>query len=240
MLRLALAVAALVLFAAACKDSSDVQTLAITIDDGGCAPTSFEVDPGRSVKLAIENESDAAYIIQDGDGRLEEIAVEAGESTEAFFQVPEGDGTYTLACEGESGETSEVTLVAGTGIADEPTSDATAPSGIAEGTLAVTLLDFEVSASAATLRPGPVTMIATNVSRGSAHELNILQLQPDGELVRVAGIEPIAAQQGGSVSTTLEPGTYRLACQIMPGELGSTVDHYQQGMWLNIVVEPQD
>ncbi len=240
MVRLAACALTLVLLAAACKDSSDVQTLAITIDGGGCAPTSFDVDPGRSVKLAVENESDLAYVVRDGDGRLEEMEIEPGESTEAFFDMPENDATYTLVCEGEGGASREVTLIAGTGIADGSTSDVTEAPGeeTGDGTLAVTLLDFEMTASAETVRPGPLTIIATNVSRTSTHELNILELQPDGGLLRVAGIEPISPQQGGSVVATLEPGTYRLACQIVPGEFGSTEDHYQQGMWLDMVVEP--
>lgn len=249
MLRItAAAILSLLLAGVACKDSSDVQTLAIEIDDEGCAPTSFEVDPGRQANIAVENDSETAFVIQDGDGRLEPIDVEPGESVEAFFDVPENDGTYTLLCEGEGSTSTEIIVIAGSGVAGgPPTSEAPIDGGTstpttaeADGTLGVSLVDFQISPSAETIPTGRYNIIATNVSDTSTHELNVLQLQPDGNFVPKAEIAPMPPQQGGVVLAALGPGTYRLACQIVPGEFGSTVGHYQQGMWFDILVLPEE
>jgi uncharacterized cupredoxin-like copper-binding protein len=50
-------------------------------------------------------------------------------------------------------------------------------------------------------------------------------------------IEDVAAQTGGTVTLDLAAGAYELACLIAPGEAGSTVDHYQQGMHSDFTVE---
>ena len=42
---------------------------------------------------------------------------------------------------------------------------------------------------------------------------------------------------GGTVTLDLAPGAYELACLIAPGEAGSTVDHYQQGMHSDFTVQ---
>jgi uncharacterized cupredoxin-like copper-binding protein len=50
-------------------------------------------------------------------------------------------------------------------------------------------------------------------------------------------IEDIDPGAGGSIVIDLPAGDYQLACVLVPGEAGSTVDHYQQGMWTEFTVE---
>jgi general secretion pathway protein F len=78
--------------------------------------------------------------------------------------------------------------------------------------------------------------IATNISKSQVHELAVLKIQPDGSFENVGEIEDIAPEQGGSMQLDLEPGAYQLACVIVPGEAGSTVDHYQEGMHTDFTV----
>ena len=82
-----------------------------------------------------------------------------------------------------------------------------------------------------------MNIIATNISGGQPHELNVLELQPDGSFKNNGVLSAIPPQQGGALLTTVRPGTYRLACLIGAGAADSTVDHYQQGMWTDIVVD---
>jgi uncharacterized cupredoxin-like copper-binding protein len=50
-------------------------------------------------------------------------------------------------------------------------------------------------------------------------------------------VEDIDPGSGGSVTINLAAGKYQLACLIVPGEAGSTVDHYQQGMHTDFTVK---
>jgi uncharacterized cupredoxin-like copper-binding protein len=222
---------------------SDVRTLRIEATDSGCEPSSFDVNPGQRVRLVLENESEAVYELSDPEGRIESLEAPPGEDTEQFADLPDGTATYILRCTSDSGSDSEIRIHAGEAEGPEPTS---APSAAADGTsspddpdttLAVSLADYTVTLSETTVQTGRVMFIATNVSSGQAHELNILQLQPDGSFQNEGGIAPMAPQQGGSVLANLRAGTYRIACMIQIGEQGSTVDHYQQGMWADLVVE---
>ena len=229
----ALALLALV----ACNDDggSDVRTLTVVAHDHGCTPTAFVVEPGRYVQLRLENESSSAFTLRDNEGGFEDIAAEPGEVGEAFYLIPKGTGAYELLCSPEGDVPTNITITAVVdGMPDEPdTSDASSPST----SLAVSLANFTITPSERTLSAGSVTFIATNASSESVHELNVLELQDDGSFVKVAAIAPIPPEAGGSVTVDLQPGTYRLACQIGIGESGSIVDHYQQGMWVDISVE---
>jgi hypothetical protein len=237
----------LAMFAVSCTgDGSDVRTLRIEASGGSCEPVDFAVDPGQRVRLVLENQDDAPYTLSDPEGRASELHVEPHDEAETFYTIPEGGGArYVLRCAGDGAETTEISLVVGGAGAETPTfAGATQQVGgptlspdEPDGTLAVSLADFVVSLSAETVPSGRFLFIATNVSAEQAHELRILQLQPDGSFQDEGGIPPMPPQQGGSVLANLRAGTYRIACMIQIGESGSTVDHYQQGMWADLVVE---
>jgi plastocyanin len=247
--RLTLGVAVLlgILGFVACDEGSDVRTLEIAVGDAGCTPARFDVEHGERLKLQFENESELAFTITDESALIEELEVEANESADTFYTVPlEGEGRHIFRCESDRGDESEIELiVAALPVAEVPTagvpspdvsSGSETPEGDEAASVAVALSDFLIAPSAETIAPGPVNFITTNVSSDSPHELNILALQPDGSFINIAQIPPISPQQGGALRANLVPGTYRLACQIEIGEEGSTVDHYLQGMWFDILV----
>jgi hypothetical protein len=228
---------ALVLVAfTACDEGSDVRTLRIAVGDAGCTPTEFEVAPAQRVRLLIENDSDDAFIITSEGAELEDIHVEGDDDAESFLTVPPESGTYALHCEREGGDQSEILLVARTDADLTPVSNPTPGPGQPQ-TLGVSLADFTISPSATVLTPGQHNIVATNTSQTEEHDLHVLSLQPDGSFSPIASIPPIPPQEGGAVLVNLLRGTYRLACQIGIGQEGSEVDHYQQGMWVDVLVE---
>lgn len=237
------AVAAALVLVACTGDGSDVRTIRVEATDDGCAPASFDVDPGQRLRLVLANESDAAYSLTDLEGRIETLEAGSGEEAERFADLPEGSATYVLRCISEAGPETQIRIRAGEVDAREPTrasspsTSGTPSADDPDTTLAVSLADYTVTLNETTVRTGRVMFIATNVSSGQAHELNILQLQPDGSYQNEGGIAAMAPQQGGAVLAHLRAGTYRIACMIEIGEQGSTVDHYQQGMWADLVVE---
>lgn len=235
--------AALLLFGACTGDGSDVRTIRVEATDAGCAPATFDVGPGQRLRLVLANESGAAYSLTDPEGRIETMEAVSGKEAERFADLPEGSATYVLRCLSEAGAETEVRIRAGEAAGGESTAVPSPSAGDTRSpddpdtTLAVSLADYTVTLSEATVRTGRVMFIATNVSTGQAHELNILQLQADGSYQNEGGIAAMAPQQGGAVLAHLRAGTYRIACMIEIGEQGSTVDHYQQGMWTDLVVE---
>jgi len=230
---------------AACDAGSDVRHVHITIAETGCRPGSVEAEPGRTLHLQIENESAEIYRITDDDERIEPLTLEPGGSVEAFYPLPQGAGEYSLRCTSPEGAASTITVKAGASTQPMPSTGTPGASGDGgmpgagqpDGTLAVTLVEYSVTPSEEQIAAGRINVIATNISQSQKHELNVLRLLPDGGFEKLAGAEPIAPQEGGSFIVDLQAGAYRLACLVGIGEAGSTVDHYQQGMWVDITVQ---
>lgn len=222
---------------------SDVRTIRIEARDGACEPAAFDVEPGQRIQIVLENDDDVAYSVSDPEGRIEAITAEPDSHAEVFHQLPSGTAAYLLNCTAEGGSATVIHVNAGgrdVGGGPAPSAaagDATPSVDQPDATIAVSLADFTVTLGQTTVAAGRVMVIATNVSPTATHELNILQLQPDGSFVNVGEVAAIAPQEGGSVLANLRPGTYRIACQIQIGESGSTVDHYKQGMWQDLIVE---
>jgi hypothetical protein len=197
------------------------------------------VSAGEKLRLAITNEGDATYAVRDEAQQLELLSIPAGESVEADYTAPDVVGAHAIQCSREGGPETDIELVVAgeseTPVPGGPGKDTPSPDDVLA--VAVSLMDFTVTPSQTEMRPGRINLIATNVSQGQTHELNVLQLQSDGSLTVLGGIPPIAPQEGGALLIELDAGTYRLACQIQPGEFTSTIDHYQQGMWVDITVE---
>ena len=224
---------------AACAEGSDVRHVHITIEETGCRPAYVEVEPARTAHLQIQNDSTQIYRITDDDERLEPLMIQPQAEGEAFYELPQGVGEYSIRCTAADGTASTVTLRAGTAAATQDAADAATgtPADQTGAALAVTLVEYSVTPSEDAIEAGRVSIIATNISSTMRHELNVLRVEPDGSMERVASIDPIEPQQGGAAIVDLEPGTYRLACLIRIGEGESTVDHYQRGMWSDLTVE---
>jgi len=239
------AVMILVTLAAACTSSgSGGREVKITQRDDGCTPTSIPVTAGEKLKLVVKNESKKDYEIEGIDGTsLQEMIVPEGRTRTPGYTVPSGAGIHKIKCYVPAGVSTVIELVAtdpasaasgasaSATAANSPVADATAGTSSQSGTsVAITLVEYSVTADKPSVTAGKIRFIATNVSSGSVHELYVLKPKQDGTFDKLGEIPAIAPGAGGSIELDLTPGTYQLACLIIPGEAGSTVDHYQQGM----------
>lgn len=240
---IALAAAGLAVFAAACESSGvGGRKVEITQKDDGCTPTSIAVTTGEKLNLVVTNEStNDAYEVEGIDGtKLEEFVVHRGTTRSAGYTVPSGTETRKVKCYVPAGPSTVIELVAGAGPSpasvSPETSDTAEAGGEADSSVAVTLVEYSVTADKPSVAAGKVRFIATNASKNQVHELAVLKTRGDGTFDNIGEIEDIAAGAGGTVVLDLKPGAYQLACLIAPGEAGSAVDHYQQGMHIAFTV----
>jgi len=103
-------------------------------------------------------------------------------------------------------------------------------------TVNVTLQEWQVSPSAKTVESGKVKFLVTN-SGTMTHELAVVQVDADGNKREVAEVEDVGAGTKAEFTADLKAGRYELACLLVPGEAGATVDHYQQGMHTEFIVQ---
>ncbi|MGE3073346.1 MAG: cupredoxin domain-containing protein [Dehalococcoidia bacterium] len=106
-----------------------------------------------------------------------------------------------------------------------------------DSTVDVSLSSFKVEASTTTVKAGKIKFTAENTEAKDVHELAVLKVNGPDNFENLGEVEDIDPGKGGDVTLDLEPGEYLLACLIAPGEAGSTVDHFQQGMKLTFTVE---
>jgi uncharacterized cupredoxin-like copper-binding protein len=105
-------------------------------------------------------------------------------------------------------------------------------------TVNVGLIEFSVKPDKTTVTHGPIKFVAHNESKSMVHELAVVRVKDDGSLDELGDVEALTPGKTGSFTLDLPPGHYQLACLIAPGEEGSTVDHYQQGMHTDFTVTP--
>lgn len=101
----------------------------------------------------------------------------------------------------------------------------------------VKLSSFKVDADKTTVQAGKVKFTATNTETKDVHELAVLKVNGPDDYENLGEVEDIDPGKGGDVTIDLKPGKYLLACLIVPGEAGSTVDHFKEGMKLEFTVE---
>jgi uncharacterized cupredoxin-like copper-binding protein len=99
-------------------------------------------------------------------------------------------------------------------------------------TVSVELLSYKVAADKASVEAGPVKFVARNASPTDVHELAVLRVRDDGTLQNGGEVEDLKPTTSGEIVLDLPKGKYELACLITPGEEGSKVDHYKDGMKL--------
>lgn len=115
----------------------------------------------------------------------------------------------------------------------------------------VTLTEWVVQPSKASVPGGPVYFLANNVGQ-EPHELVVIKTVlapedlpvddegrvPEDAIDLIGEIEPFAADSSGSTVLDLEPGSYVLICNILEEEDDGTKEsHYQQGMRTAFTVE---
>jgi uncharacterized cupredoxin-like copper-binding protein len=204
--------------------------------DDGCAPAVIEAAPGEKLDLRVKNETGTTYEIEGIDGtKLEEVQVPEGLTRSIGYSVPEGDGVSKVKCYVPGGASTIIEIRAGAGAISSGRDDASeratdAPQADAT-VVAVSLIEYKVTPDVDSVDAGTVRFKAANDSRSMVHELAILKVKSDGSLEALGEIEHIDPGAGGNMTVDLEPGRYQLACLLVPGEAGSTKDHYLEGMW---------
>jgi uncharacterized cupredoxin-like copper-binding protein len=237
------AVAGVLALAAACQSSgAGGRELRITQTDDGCTPTSASVTPGEKIKLVVKNESSKDYEVEGIEGTpLEEVVIPEGRTRMPGFTVPSKEGVHKIKCYVPGGPSTIIELKAGSAMPESTQPSARTEQGAAfapaDATLHVTLADYTVTLDATSTKAGSIRFDATNASTDAVHELYVLRVKDGGSLETLGEIEHIEPGRDGSMVLDLAPGTYRLACFIVPGEAGSTVDHYKMGMHTDITVE---
>lgn len=233
---------ALALLAAACTASGEGgRAVSITQRDDGCTPARIEATPGEKLKLVVKNDSGRDYEVEGIDGtKLEEVVVPKGRTREPGYKVPSDPGTHKIKCYVPGGPSTIIEIVAGEGGAAAP-GDGDGGSGQAtsrasDATVRVDLVDWAVEPDATSVDAGAIKFIATNASADEVHELAVLRKNDDGSFENMGEIEDIPIGQTGEIVLDLEAGGYVLACLIVPGEAGSTEDHFQKGMKADFAV----
>ncbi|MSP23066.1 MAG: hypothetical protein EXR66_08720 [Dehalococcoidia bacterium] len=103
-------------------------------------------------------------------------------------------------------------------------------------TVVVHLTSYAVRADKASVVAGPIKFSAVNDTTSDVHELAVLRLRDDGTRQNGGESEDLKPGASGAIVLDLPRGKYELACLIAPGEEGSKVDHYQEGMHIEFEV----
>lgn len=238
-----IAVTGVLVLATACQSSgAGGRELRITQTDDGCTPVSASVTPGEKIKLVVKNESAKDYEVEGIEGTpLEEVIIPEGRTRTPGFTVPGSTGVYKIKCYIPAGVTTIIELTAGA----ETTPQAQAPDAPtaqgasfspADSIVKVALVDYTITPDATSLKAGVIRFDATNDSANHVHEMEVLRVKSNGSLQPMGEVAPLQPGEHGSLTLTLAPGTYRLACFITKGQYGGTIDHYQAGMHTDITV----
>lgn len=228
-------------FLAACAASgAGGRPIDVTQTDDGCTPTVIEASPGEKLDLRIKNDTGKTYEVEGIDGTdLEEVLIPEGRERSVGFNVPDSGGTYHVKCYVPGGASTIIEIQAG---GDGAPATDTRDSGDADlrpadTTVSVGLREWEIDPETSSVADGAIRFDATNESSTMVHELAVIRIQEDGDFEVMGEIEDLGAGEAGSIVLDLAPGNYQLACLIAAGQAGSTVDHYQQGMWTEFTVE---
>jgi len=242
---LVLPCAALLALGVACASSGEGgREILFTQGDDGCSPESVDVTPGEKLKLTAKNETGTLYELEGTNGtQLEELLVPEGRTRSIGYTVPDEPGTFDVKCYQPGGVSTIIKLVAGEGGLHGEEEEGNEVESVGgnddpvDTTVAVELAEYKVTAGETSVTAGNIEFSVTNASADFTHELAVLRVKEDGTFDVIGEIEDIPAGEGGTVRLRLEPGDYELACLIVPGEEGSTVDHYAEGMHTDFTVE---
>lgn len=215
--------AATVLFAACggSRDTGPRRTVDITQTDEACTPDAITVTPGEKISFAVRNDGKKDREVEGVDGmKLEELIVPAGKQRSIDWTAPGKTGTQKMKCYVPGGSTVMVEV------------SVKNPSD----TVNVKLIEFSVTADKASVTAGLTRFVAQNTSKSLIHELAVLRIKDDGSYDNLGEVENIDPGKSGQVVIDLPAGHYLLACLIAPGEAGSAVDHFKQGMKMEFEV----
>jgi uncharacterized cupredoxin-like copper-binding protein len=226
---------------AACGSSGEGgREIHITQTDEGCTPTSIEATAGEKLNLVVKNDSGGDYEIEGIDGaKLEEVVVPEGRTRSMGYDVPGSGGVTKLKCYFPGGPSTIIEVKAGEGSGVAEDEEGAKPSAAsaeeADSSVTVTLAEYTVEPDTDSVSAGKIRFTATN-SGEQIHELYVLKTKDAG--YDVAGeIENVDPGKSGAMTLDLAAGEYTLACLIASGEAGSSVDHFEEGMYTPFTVE---
>jgi uncharacterized cupredoxin-like copper-binding protein len=226
---------------AACSSSGEGgRPIDVTQADEGCTPTSIQATPGEKLNLKVKNTTGKDFEVEGIEGtQLEEVVVPEGRTREVGYNVPSEGGTYKIKCYVAGGVSTIIEVRAGEGGSSAtgtgPAAATSAPAQ-ADAVVKVGLIEYTVSPDKASVSAGDIQFEATNNSASMVHELAVLRVKENGSFENMGEIEDIEAAESGTVTINLAAGKYKLACLLVPGEAGSTTDHYQEGMHTDFTV----
>ncbi|MFN8506011.1 MAG: cupredoxin domain-containing protein [Dehalococcoidia bacterium] len=99
-----------------------------------------------------------------------------------------------------------------------------------KATVEVEMIEFAMKPNVPSAPAGPIRFRATNASKSMVHELAVLRVKEDGSFDNTGEVEDVDPGKSGEITLDLPAGKYVLACVLVPGEAGSTYDHFKEGM----------
>jgi len=225
-----LAIVALGGLATACgDDAGDRRVIQLSQTDERCTPATIDVAAGEKVTFEVTNDGNKDAEIEGIDGmRLEELLVPSGKTRSQSWTAPGSAGVQKLKCYVPGGQSTIVAV------------NVTGKTGAAPKspnvTVSVDLVEFRVSADRVSAPAGPTRFVARNISKSEVHELAVLFVKADGTFENKGEVEDIEPGTSGEIVLDLPKGRYVLACVIVPGEAGSKLDHFKEGMRLDFEV----
>ena len=218
------------------------RVIAITQTDDECSPAAVDVQAGEAVTFRLINAGRKDHEFEGIDGtKIEELLVPAGRTRNVNYTVPSSGAVQKVKCYIPAGPSTvielNVTGAGGEAPAGENEHTATAPGKKVKTALPVFLQDYVVKIDRRRVPAGTTRFIAANNSLIEVHEVAVLRLRTDGSYENVGEIEDVPPGQSREMVLDLARGTYLLACLIVPGEAGSTVDHFAEGMKTELTVE---
>ena len=230
-------------FAACSSDSGDRRVVEITQTDDDCTPNPIALKAGEKVKFEIHNEGSKDKEVEGIEGtKLEELLVPSGKTRSINYTAPKDGGTGKIKCYVPGGSSTIIELnvtggSASNGAAEDDEPEAKAATDKApKDTVTTGLVEYEVNADKASVAAGPTKFVAKNESDTEVHELAVLRVKEDGTFDNMGEIEDLDPGKEGEIVLDLPKGKYVLACLIVPGQEGSKVDHFQQGMKTDFTV----
>jgi uncharacterized cupredoxin-like copper-binding protein len=247
MLTLAAAFAGAAVLSTACgSDSGDRRVIDITQVDGSCEPASINVEPGEKVTFRVDNQSKKDKEVEGIEGaKVEEILVPSGKVRNVNYTAPKDAGTDKIKCYTPGADSTIIAVNIGEGGGDNQSDDDSDAEGAGsrvtdadpKDDVTVDLIEYSVTPDKLSAKSGPVKFTANNTSTTQVHELAVLRVKENGDFENTGEVEDIDPGKSGEVVLDLPAGDYVLACLIAPGEAGSTVDHFQEGMKIDFQVE---
>ncbi|MGE5595646.1 MAG: cupredoxin domain-containing protein [Hyphomicrobiales bacterium] len=251
MLYCALGVVAASSLFAACggdDDGGDRRVIEITQTDDDCTPNPIALQPGEKVKFEVHNESGKDKEVEGIEGtKLEELIIPKGKTRNLNYTAPDEPGTGKIKCYVPGGSTTIIELQVGGGGAATNGEGEEEEDGEGVGqavtdkepqdTVNVDLVEYKVTPDKPSVAEGPTKFVAKNTSTSQVHELAVLRVKDDGDFENMGEIEDLDPGADGEVVLDLPKGKYVLACLIVPGEEGSTVDHFKEGMRVDFEVK---